>query len=176
MNKKLGFTLIESLIYITCTTLLCLITASFLSNIYQYSTKNSQLVDRYFELMRAHDFMITYLKSAPINKSLWKKVETNNFVFQSNNIDYGFYIDSKKRLIKKTGAYDYKRQEWVSSGYSIIIDSVELEFIPEIEFKSGNFLGVNIKLKDIKINKNNKDNNTNLIISRFIKFYIGSKI
>lgn len=165
-GPKPGFTLIESLIYIACSTFLILLVSSFISNIYQNSIKNSQLVDRYFELVRAHDFIVTYLRSAPVEKSLWKKIEANNFAWTSLKSDYGFYIDSKNRLIKKSGSFDTKKQEWVSPGYSILANYVALELVLEADI-SGKFTGTTIKLKDL---------NSSLVISRFVKFYVNLKV
>ena len=169
INKQ-GFTLIESLIYIAGATLMFLLTASFVSNVYLNSTKNIKYVDRYFEIYRAHDFVVSFLQSASIDKNLWKKLQSSSFIWTSEKLrsELSFYVDDKNRLLKKTGNYNSKNSIWLNSGYSILAHNCELEFVPVTDFASGNIMGANLILKD--------KNNNNISAKRFIKFCVGKKL
>src|SRR5689334_21379687 len=98
INKKIflglpcGFTIIESLIYIFCGTLLLLVTSNFISNNYQSSLSNVKNTDRYFEIFKSHDYVISHLQTAPIDKALWKQLETNEIIWHCNqkNKDISF--------------------------------------------------------------------------------------
>jgi hypothetical protein len=158
-----------------------MLTASFVSNIYLNSKRNIKFVDRYFEVYRAHDFVVSFLQQAPNKKKFWKKLDKSSFVFaqekninnnsssiNNNSWDIGFYVDNKNRLLKKTGKYNLQNNSWSGenisdhAGYSILLNNCNLEFIPVSDASSGNIIGADLILRD-------KDN-VNLYCKRFVKF------
>lgn len=106
-----GFTLLESLIYLSCTVILItfclLITATFYSSVKSHTDR----LHRYLDMVIGYDHMLTDLRHAPVLKTGWKKYTEHEIIFSCPTQDIGWLIHNGK-LTRVTGFYNTNIQEW----------------------------------------------------------------
>jgi hypothetical protein len=122
---KYGFTLVEALVYIAGSAILAVAISSIISMLVSISTTRARLSDTYINSWIAHCRIVQDLKTAPGDRSLWKKLGPHEVIWQTiQGSDCGWSL-RKARLIRSIGLFNAMRQAWDKRTTSIAADATD---------------------------------------------------
>ncbi len=140
-----GSSLIEVLVYLACSVLLCSLVGQLMLGLRQAAYERSQALDEWVELAIALNQLLDDLKYAPKDLSLWKRAARNEVIFPLRHTDCGWCID-RKRLVRVTGKHFFNG--WSGRATSVVMESAQkLNFKFEKKQSGKEFVGVAVTLE-----------------------------
>lgn len=148
-----GFSLIESLVYLSLSMVLITLFVTVLSSFYNNSKLHNQRTSRYLDMVIGFDHLLDDLKNASSNKLSWKKISDDELIFCSSDFDSGWLIKSN-RLIKYCGNFDSKKKNWSKKSMSLVMQQVhKIKFIVHRN-KNQDILGIKCSIDGDNGNNN----------------------
>ncbi len=117
MNKN-GLSILEFLIYLTCSILLFSLAGYATVRVREAQQKRAQLLERWIQLALAMDKVIDDLSQAPSSLTSWKKMAQDEFIFVVGQCERKVTLRNK-RLIRCDGHCNQTKK-----GMSIVLDGV----------------------------------------------------
>ncbi len=140
MNNK-GFTLFETLVYITC---LALFALGFISvtSLYINIKSNISLLRYKINVLIGINTLIDDIRKAPDIKS-FKFIDKNNLIYRKSDLDIGWIL-SCNNLYKYIG--QYSNNSWVKKRKNLVLQNIE-----SIDFKyNKNILSIRVSSSEFK--------------------------
>ncbi len=167
MNNS-GFSLLEILIYITCSAFLGLLICQLVVFFYSKSDYLLHATDGDIRLLMAVDKLDMEIRSADIN-AIYLNSANNCLIFKFEGQDVGYSVE-KGNLIKAWGEFDYTGLKWNKRSKNIILQKVD-----NIAFKiiknNENILAIDYQIILGCSVKNNKNKLDKWSLNRFIKIF-----
>lgn len=137
-----GISLIELLVYVSCSAILMSLTLYAAFSLRQVSAASIRSAQNWVNLGCALQRMADDIRTT--KAADWKGRHTRVAVFSRLKKDCGWMKD-KKRLIRVTGTYDGRVGDWSNRSVSVIIDAIEdLSF--QYRYSADRLIGVKVKL------------------------------
>ncbi len=123
VSKKQGFSLVEVLIYLPCSLLLCSCMA-YLSQQFQGALlKAAATAETSIELALALDSVINDLAQLTVSGSQWKEAKATHLIFNNGHHDIGWLVDNA-RLLRITGSYCKETGCWKKRATTVFLQQV----------------------------------------------------
>lgn len=132
---KKGFLLIESLVYISCVTLLVLLFMACVATLYTKVKNQVQITKAYLNGMIALHTCVLSLKKASCNGAAWKERSKATLIFTgAKGDDYGWEFKGiKLRYVQ--GKYDSLSKRWYKHSNNLVLDAIKQGYFKLIESK-----------------------------------------
>jgi hypothetical protein len=137
-----GISLIELLVYVSCSAILMSLTLYTAFSLRQVSVASIRSAQNWVQLGCALQRMVDDIRTAKATD--WKARHAQSAVFSLLKKDCGWMKD-KKRLIRVTGTYGRSAGVWNSRAVSVIIDAIE-DLLFQYKYSANRLVGVKIKL------------------------------
>lgn len=138
-----GTSLVEVLIYIACTVVMCSLAGQLAYSISKVARERSHIIDSFVQATLALERLLNDIKHTDSHH--WKKTERSALIFSRESDDCGWFIE-RGRLVRVTGAYDIGTQQWSKRGTSVLLDSIEAIIVEFYYDKQQILTGVRVGL------------------------------
>lgn len=132
---KRGFTIIESLIYISCSMIIISLFAILTMRLSQQVRYHINRAHNFLEIILGFDRLISDLQQSSCNQEKWKRKEKHEIVFNYKNKDCAWLIE-KNRLIRCQGYLNKTQSRWNKKVKSVVIEQAEQILFKLIKAKS----------------------------------------